>query len=166
MRSRHRHFVKVNGVRGICLHLLVPIPWAHHTWALPFLTARAPSARYARRRQRRFQPLTLWARPLIRLVPRWQPDRRLVVVGDRASAALELLAAVRSAATVVTRLRLDAQRCAPAPPRLPQQTGRPRLVGARLPNRAVYADDPATSWTAHTVARWYGERDRPVPLLV
>ena len=96
---------------------------------------------------------------------RWLPDRRLVVVGDRAYAALELLAAVRAAATVVARLRLDAHLCAPAPPRRPRQTGRPRLVGARLPNLTTYPTDPATPWTTRTVARWYGERDRPIQLL-
>ena len=165
VRSSHSHFVKVNGLRWICLHLLVPVPWAGHTWALPFLTALAPSERYARRRHRRFKPLTLWARQLIRLVHRWQPDRQLVVVGDRAYAALELLAAVRSVATVVARLRLDAHLCLPAPPRHPQQTGRPRLVGARLPTLATYAADPATAWTSHTIAHWYGERDRPIQLL-
>lgn len=112
-------------MRWICLHLLVPIPWAGSTWALPFLTALAPSERYAQQRSRRFKPLTLWARQLIRLVHRWQPKRDLVIVGDRAYAALELLAAVRSAAPVVARLRLDAHLCAPAPLRLPGQTGRP-----------------------------------------
>lgn len=101
----------------------------------------------------------------MRLVHHWQPDRQLVIVGDRAYAALELLAAVRSVATVAARLRLDAHLCAPAPTRLPRQTGRPRVVGARLPNLATYANDPATPWTTCTVARWYGEPDRPIQLL-
>ena len=70
VRSSHSHLVKVNGLRWICLHLLVPVPWAGTTWALPFLTALAPSERYAQRRHRRFKPLTLWARQLIRLVHR------------------------------------------------------------------------------------------------
>jgi len=92
-------------------------------------------------------------------VQRGQPDRPLVVVGDRTDAAVELLSAVRAAATVVARLRLDAQLCAPAPPRRPRQTGRPRLVGARLPHRTTDVDDPATPWTTPTVARCYGARD-------
>jgi hypothetical protein len=165
VRSSHGHFVKVRGLRWIGLHLLVPIPWAGHVWALPFLTALAPSERCSQRRQRRYKPLTLWARQLMRLVHRWQPTRQLVVVGDRTYAALELLAAVRSVATVVARLRLDAHLCAPAPPRLPRQKGRPRLVGARLPNLTSYADDPTTAWTVQRVGRWYGERDRPIQLL-
>ena len=103
VRSSHGHFVKVRGLRWISLQLLVPIPWAGHVWALPFLTALAPSERYCHQRHRRYKPLTLWARQLIRLVHRWHPDRRLVVVGDRTYAALELLGAVRTAATVVAR---------------------------------------------------------------
>ncbi len=165
VRSSHSHFVKVNGLRWISRQVLVPIPWAGHTWALPVLTALAPSERYAQRRHRRFKPLTLWARQLIRLVHRWQPERQLVVVGDRAYAALELLTAVRPVATVVARLRLDAHLCLPAPPRAPRQTGRPRLVGARLPTLATYVTDPTTAWTSHTLAHWYGERDRPIQLL-
>jgi hypothetical protein len=132
VRSSHSHFVKVNGLRWICLHLLVSFPWAGHVWALPFLTALAPSERYAQCRGRRFKPLTLWARQLIRLVHRWQPERELVIVGDRAYAALEFLAAVRPVATVVARLRLDAHLCTPlharstAAPRTDGQTPRGR----------------------------------------
>src|SRR5262249_54190516 len=100
-----------------------------------------------------------------RLVHRWQPDRQLVIVGDRAYAALELLAAVGSVATIIARLRLDAHLCAPAPVRLPGQTGRPRVVGARLPNLSTYASDLATPWANQTLARWYGERNRPIQLL-
>ncbi len=45
VRSSHSHFVKASGLRWICLMLLVPIPWAARTWALPVLTALAhPSA--------------------------------------------------------------------------------------------------------------------------
>src|SRR5258706_5073171 len=50
VRSSHSHFVKVNGLRWICLMLLVPIPWASRVWALPFLTALAPSERFAAKR--------------------------------------------------------------------------------------------------------------------
>src|SRR5919199_1813169 len=48
VRSSHEHFVKASGLRWICLMLLVPIPWAGRVWALPFLTALAPSERYIR----------------------------------------------------------------------------------------------------------------------
>jgi len=165
VRSSHSHFVKVRGLRWMCAMLLVPIPWADRVWALPFLTVLAPSERAATRQRRRFKPLTAWARQLIRQLHRWAPERQLVVVGDRAYAALELLDAVRALATVIVRLRLDARLFAPAPARRPGQKGRPRLVGDRLPNLSVHAADTAAPWTQLTIPRWYGERDRPIEVL-
>jgi hypothetical protein len=162
VRSSHSHFVKVNGLRWVCLMLLVPIPWAGRVWALPFLSALAPSERYAQLHGCRHKPVPLWARQLIRLVHRWLPDRSLVVVGDRGYAALDLLDAVRPVATVITRLRLDARLVAPPPPRLPRQNGRPRIVGPRLPTLDQVYADPATTWTSVTLAHWYGDRDRHV----
>ena len=113
--------------------LLVPIPWAGRTWALPFLSALAPSERYDEEQGRRHKALTDWARQMIRVVQRWTPMRRLVLVGDTAYAAFDFLAATRSAATIVTRLRLDARLFAPASPRRPGQRGRARVVGGRVP---------------------------------
>jgi hypothetical protein len=165
VRSSRSYFVKVRGLRWICATLLVPIPWADRVWALPFLTVLAPSERATKRRRRRYKPLTAWARQMIVQVHRWMPARRLVVVGDQAYAALELLDAVRAVATLVVRLRLDARLFAPPPPRVPGQKGRPRLVGERLPNLSALRDDPAVVWTRLTIARWYGERDRSIEVL-
>jgi hypothetical protein len=92
----------------------------------------------------------------------------LVAVADSSDAALEFLAAGRAGrrpVTVVTRLRLDAALYEPAPPRRPRQTGRPRLKGARLPTLAARAADPATVWTASTVAHWYGTGERQVEVV-
>ena len=50
VRSTHEHFVKSSGLRWVCVMLLVPIPWAARVWALPFLSALAPSERYAAER--------------------------------------------------------------------------------------------------------------------
>jgi hypothetical protein len=78
VRSSHAHFVKVSGLRWVCLMLLAPIGWADRVWALPFLTALAPSERYDRERGRRHKTLTDWARQLLLVVRRWWPDRPLV----------------------------------------------------------------------------------------
>ena len=165
VRSSRSHFVKVNGLRWVCLMLLVPLPWAGQGWALPFLTALAPSERYAQQRGRRHKPLTVWARQLLRQVHRWLPARQLVLVADSTSAALDLLAALRPLVTVVTRLRLDAQLFAPAPPRLPHQKGRPRLVGKRLPTLEQQSTDPRTAWTRLTIAHWYSQQARAVEVV-
>lgn len=164
VRSSHSHLVKVNGLRWLCLMLLVPIPWAARTWALPFLTVLAPSERYNLLTRRHHKTVLDWARQMILLLHRWYPERRIVVVGDGEYAALEFLAAVRGAATMISRLRLDARLFAPAPPRVPGQTGRPRITGQRLPTPAQRAVDPETSWTTVTVSRWYGEQNRPVQI--
>jgi hypothetical protein len=68
-------------------------------------------------------------------------------------------------ATVVARLRLDAHLFAPPPVRRPGQTGRPRLVGDRLPNLAMHVTAGGAAWIPLTIGRWYGERDRPIEAL-
>ena len=45
VRSSKSHFVKASGLRWISVIWLTPIPWAQHLWALPVLTALAPSER-------------------------------------------------------------------------------------------------------------------------
>jgi DDE superfamily endonuclease len=168
VRSSHEHFVKASGLRWICLMLLVPIPWAGRVWALPFLTALAPSERYDQERGRRHKTLAEWARQLLSLVRRWWPDRPIVAVADSSYAALELLAACQARlqpVTVITRLRLDAALYEPAPPRRPGQVGRPRLKGKRLRTLAAVAGDPTTGWTPITVPDWYGTGARGVEIV-
>src|SRR5262245_3807643 len=99
---------------------------------------------------------------MICLLHRWCPSRPLVMVGDRADAVLEVLAATRHLATLVTRLRLDARLLMPAPPRKPRHNGRPRVVGKRLPTLEQIRDDPTTRLSALSVPRWYGEQSRVV----
>jgi hypothetical protein len=165
VRSSHAHFVKASGLRWVCLMLLVPVPWAGRTWALPVLTALAPSERYDREHGRHHKTLTDWAGQLLLVVRRWCPDRPIVAVADATYAALDFLAQCRALPTpvaVVTRLRLDAALYEPAPPRRPGQIGRPRRKGRRLPTLAVIAADPATVWTPVAVAIWYGRGERTV----
>ncbi len=168
VRSSHNHFVKASGLRWVCLMLLVPIPWAARTWALPFLTALAPSERYDHERGHAHKTLTDWARQVLLTIRRWWPDRPLIVVADSSYAALELLAACQSwsrPVTMVTRLRLDAALYEPASPRRPGQRGRPRLKGPRLPTLAATAADPRTRWTPVSVADWYGRGERTVEVV-
>jgi hypothetical protein len=165
VRSSHGHFVKASGLRWLSLMLLVPVPWAGRVWALPFLTALAPSERYCREHSRRHKKLTDWARQLVLQARRWMPGRPLVLVADSGFAALELLAAlVRHRVICVTRLRLDAALYKPAPPRRPGTIGRPRTKGARLPSLAEVLTDTATVWQRVTVPGWYGGGDRLVEI--
>ncbi len=127
VRSSHGHFVKASGLRWMTLMLLAPIPWAGRVWALPFLTALAPSERFAREHGRRYKKLTDLARQLLILVARWLPGRSVIAVADSSYAAIEFLEAVRHHLILITRLRLDARLFEPAPPRRPGTIGRPRV---------------------------------------
>lgn len=168
VRSSHGHFVKTSGLRWVCVMLLAPIPWASRVWALPFLSALAPSERYAQERGKRHKKITEWAWQLLLLVRRWFPKRKIVAVADAGYASLKLLDRCRSLSdpiTFITRLRLDAALYEPAPPRSPHQMGRPRLKGERLPNLSALAEDPSTEWAPLKVSDWYGTRERTVELV-
>ncbi len=151
VRSSRAHFVKTSALRWVCLTLLAEVPWAGRVWALPFLSALAPSERYARERSERHKKkLTEWAWQLLLVVRRWHPEREIVALADGGYSSLKLLDRCRRLKNpitfVVTRLRLDAALYEPAPPRRPGQIGRPRLKGERLPNLSVViAEDPNTS---------------------
>ena len=165
VRSSRGHFVKASGLRWISVMLLAPIPWAGRVWALPFLTALAPSEGFAQEQGRRHKTLTDWARQLLLLLVRWLPERRLIAVADSSYAAIELLAALGGRLTMVTRLRLDARLFDPPPPRRPGTKGRPRVAGARQPTLVERLADPTTRWRRVTVAGWYGRTERSIELI-
>jgi DDE superfamily endonuclease len=165
VRSTHEEFVKSSGLRWVCVMLLVEVPWVSRVWALPFLSALAPSERYAAKQGRRHKKITEWAWQLLLVVRRWYPHRKMVAVADRAYASLKLLdrcRKLRNPITFITRLRLDAALYEPAPPRRPHQIGRPRMKGERLPNLSVVAEDPATLWKSTKIANWYGSGEHSV----
>lgn len=162
VRSSASHFVKASGLRWVSLMWLTFIPWAQRVWALPVLTALAPSERYYQRRGRQPKKLTDRARQIILQLRRWLPHRSLVLLGDSTYAVLELLHFCQSLphpVTFVTRLRLDAALYEPAAPRQPHQKGRPRVKGARLPTLQQRLQCPDTSWT-RVIVPWYDGAQR------
>lgn len=164
VRSSRGHFVKASGLRWISLMLLAPVPFAAgRVWALPFLTALAPSERHAQAQGNRHKLLTDWARQLLLLLARWLPGREVVAVADSSYAAIELTEAVRRRVIVITRLRLDARLFDPPPPCLPGTKGWPRVSSARQPTLLQRLTDPKatkTKWWRVTVTGWYGQGER------
>jgi len=159
VRSSGSHFVKTSGLGWISLMLLTHIPWA-----LPVMTAIAPSERYYETRDRQPKTLTERAQQMIKQVRRWLPRRQLVIVGDNSYAALDLLATCQGLAepvTFITRLRLDAALYEPAPPYAGM--GRPRKKGARLPTPQQVLDSPDTVWDTVEVC-WYDGQMRDLEL--
>ena len=166
VRSSRSYLVTVSGLRWISLMWLGHIPWAGRYWALPILTALAPSAGYYRQRGRSHQKLTDRARQMIRQLRRWLPHRPLVLVGDSSYAVMDLLhfcQALPQPVTFITRLRLDAGLYSPAPARRPGQNGRPPVKGPRLPTLKVLLDHADTSWDRRSVA-WYDNTTRTVEI--
>jgi hypothetical protein len=156
VRSSKSHFVKASGLRWVSLMWLTTIPWAQRVWALPFLTALAPSERYYEPSPRQPKTLTDWARQMIYQLRRWLPEREVVVVGDGSYAILDLLHACQSLlnpVTMITRLRLDAALYEPAPPPTGKR-GRPRKKGQRLPTLQQVLDHPDTVWET-VILNWY-----------
>lgn len=84
---------------------------------------------------------------------------------DSSFAALELLGAVRSSVTMITRLRLDAALYKPAPERTCSTMGRLRSKGAALPKLAVLLQDHRQQWRRVCLQWWYSQNNREVELL-
>src|SRR5579864_3316153 len=164
VRSSKSHMVTASGLRWVSLMWLTRVPWAERIWALPVLTALAPSERYYEARGRKPKKRTDWARQLVFQLRRWLPDRVLIIVGDSAYAALDLLhrcQTLRAPVTVITRLRLDAALYEPAPAY--SGKGRPRKKGKRLPTPQQRVDDPTTQWIRLPFV-WYNHQLRDIEI--
>ena len=162
VRSSHGHFVKASGLRWLSVMLLPEIPWASRVWALPFLTALAPSERYAGKHGRRHKKLTDWGRQILLQAARWLPGRKIIAVADSSYAAIDLLNAVRRRVCMITRLRLDARLFDPPARRRPGTVGRPPVIGRRQASLASRLINPKTRWRRLRVTGWYGQGERLV----
>jgi DDE superfamily endonuclease len=165
VRSSHGHFVRASGLRWLCIMLLPEIAWAGRVWALPFLTALAPSERYAREHGRRHKKLTDWGRQILLQTARWLPGRRIVGVADSSFAVIDLLNAVRRRICMVTRLRLDARLFDPPRPRRRGTVGRPPSIGRRQPSLAKRLKARDTRWRRLRVTGWYGRTERVIEIV-
>lgn len=165
VRSSRGFFVKVEGLRWLSLQLLARPGFATRTWGLPFLTVLCRSERANAKRRRRHQTVPEKAAWGMRLIARWFPHRRLVMVGDGAFASLELFHTLRCHALCVARCRMDARFFNPPPARKAGQKGRPRVVGTRQLTPRTRSVRKATKWIRMTIPGWRAEdgtTDRPV----
>lgn len=158
VRSSHGHFVKASGLRWLSFMVLTPVPWAGVVKALPVLTLLAPSERSDHQRGLRHKLLTDWARQGILQLCRWLPGRDIVFVGDSSFAVHELAHALPGRATLISRLRLDANLFAPPARRDAHTMGRPAQKGTPLPKLKTLLSNPATPWRKITVSAWYGHK--------
>ena len=183
VRSSHSQVVKASGLRWVTLMLLVPIPFAQRIMpsdrlrragrarsegaALPFMTLLAPSERYYEGKARAHKTILDWMRQALLQIRRWLPARQIVFVGDSTYAAIDFLWRMTQLANPLSRLvrfRMDAALYEPAAPRLPDQKGRTRKKGQRLPTLLAVAADPQTCWERRVVRDWYGEPQRQIEI--
>ena len=157
MRSSRGFFVKVEGLRWLSFQLAARPGFASRTWGLPFLTLLCRSERADAKMKRRHQTVPEKASWGMRLIARWGPERRLVMVGDGAFASLELFCTLRGDAVCVARCRMDARFFNPPPPREKAQKGRPRVVGTRQLTPRTRSVRKATKWVRMTIPGWRAE---------
>jgi hypothetical protein len=164
VRSSRGFFVKVEGLRWLSFQVLAKPGFAKRIWGLPFLTVLCPSERADAKRQRPHRTVpekALWG---MRLMARWLPHRRLVMVGDGAFASLAVFRTLNDRAVCVARCRMDARFFNP-PPRQNGQKGRSRILGTRQLTPKTRAVRKATKWARMTIPGWRakdGATDREI----
>lgn len=158
VKSGKTEVVKCFGLKWISMMLIVPVPWASRSWALPFLTVLAPSKNCNEAGNKRHKTTVDWARQMIITVRRWLPYHAIVLVGDGAYAAVSLAlccAGLPCPVSLVSRLRLDAALYDFPPPEQPGKRGPKPKKGERQPSLEQRINDPSTQWTTIEAA-WYG----------
>ncbi len=157
VRSSRNKVVHCYGLRWVAMMLLVQLPWSKRPWALPFYTVQAPSQKTCQKIGKRHRSVIDLVCSALRLIRRWHSHRAMVVIGDGAYAAVELIQCCRSFAnpvTLVARFRWNAKLYDPPPEPIPGKRGRKPKKGKRQPSLKQRLTDPATVWEKLSV-RWY-----------
>lgn len=159
VRSTKRVMVRCLGLQWLCMMALVKLPFSSRVWALPFMTLLvepAPKKGKAKTGQRRHKSYIDLTCQVLKLISRWQPLRKLILVGDGAYCAIELFLLARAIdATVISRLHWNAALYEAPEKQPPGKPGPKPKKGARKPNPKARAEDPDTPFSLHTVD-WYG----------
>jgi hypothetical protein len=169
VRSTHSFTAYRWGHKWVVLTLLARVPFSRRPWALPLMMALyRPEAKGIDGVTRRAHktPVDLLAQ-MLRILTRWQPDRRFVCCADGSYAAHELAevaAADPRRLTFVSKFYPDANLVEPPPPVAGKRPAhRPRKKGKELPDPAqVVRDTPKPS--VLNVA-WYGGGRRRVEVV-
>ncbi len=161
VRSSHAFTAWRYGHKWVVLAVLIRFPFANRPWALPVLVALYQSEENDRRQRRRHRTPAQHMIRLLRLMLRWFPDRRFVLVGDSAYGTHEVARFChhhRRRLALVSKLHPEANLFEPPPPYT--GNGRPRVKGQRLP-KPREAVSAARRFQRRTVG-WYGGGTRRV----
>jgi len=164
IRSTVSKVNKALGIRWIVLAIVIPVPWSHRWWALPFMTLPTLSPKTSAKLNKRHRTLVGWADIMIQKVRRWQPEREIILVGDGSYAAVVLVQRcqrLKRPVKLVSRLRLDARLFDPPAPQPKSKRGPKPKKGARQPSLAARLADLNTVWEQLTVT-WYGGVEKTI----
>jgi hypothetical protein len=161
--SSKRQNVTNSGLRWVVMALVVSLPWTRQRWALPFLSVLATTPKVSQQLNKRHKTVPRLAQQMVKAVRRWVPQAPMTLIGDTAYSVIDLGTVCHHAqVALIAPLRLDARLFAP-PPTTKAATGRPRIVGQRLPHLSAVLTDPHTGWDQVTIA-WYGGTSRTFDL--
>ena len=156
LQSSHTRSVSTSGLRWIVVAAVVALPWTRQRWALPFLSVLTTTPMYSETHGLRHKTIAQRTAQVVSVARRWLPDTDSTLVGDSAYSVIDLgLHCVDQKLRLIAPLRQDARLFAPPPERVEKQTGRPRVVGERLPNLEAVLTDPQTHWQSVPPV-WYG----------
>jgi hypothetical protein len=142
-------------------------------WSLPFLsylltpakplsTSRNESDLKGKMRHKKMPKVTC---QIIIQIRRWiGPKRKIIVVADSAFCCREICrTCIKYNVAFCSQLRLDAS-LHDFPPTEKAKRGRPRVVGARLPNLETLLEDKKQKWISMSVS-WYQGRTKILEVL-
>lgn len=156
LASSRQVSVSTSGLRWLVLALVVQVPWTPYALALPFVSVLLTTPKVSAQQGQRHKTATAVTQQLVVWVRRSLPGRAIHLVGDGAYAVIGLgLRCQHQQVTLIAPLRLDARLFAPPLRLLGKRTGRPAVVGARLPTLSAVAANPTTNWQRSQVP-WYG----------
>jgi len=154
VRSSQSNIVKSMGLSWQCMTLILPLPYCHRPWALPFLTILAPSEKCNQAAGKVHKTSIDWTRQMVSLVCRWLKHKPWILIGDGAYAKVSLIKhCLKHHMHLISRIRYDAA-LHHYPEYKPKQRGRPKQVGNRIHLKKLY-DDPKQQWEQLEVD-WYG----------
>ena len=152
------------GLKWECMTLIVPLPWCKRPWALPFMMILSPSKKSDDAAEKTHKTSIDWTIQMVRCVSRWLKRKAWILVGDGAYACMALAkSCVKSGATLISRLRLDAQLYESPEVKKKGKRGRNRVKGKRIQLKELLVD-PNQVWQTLTV-KWYGGEQRTIECL-
>jgi len=146
------------------------VPWSQRAWALPFVLMPVLSPKTSGQLGKVHRTSVERAAYLVAKVRRWQPQRAIVLVGDGAYAAIELvqqcqaMSVMTAPVKLVSRLRLDAALYDFARPQRASKRGPKPKKGARQVSLQQRLSDPQALWQRVTV-EWYGGTAKTVEMV-